>query len=320
MRLRNSRRAALAALATISFASVGAGVATATTPPSEPTDDTTMTSDVGATDSSPVDDTTGTPAGATGPLCAALEGDAGSGSMTTDTMPTDTMATDTMATDMATSDTMATSESSATSGTSGDVTTASTGTDMGAGAMTDSPVATAVSMSPLLTILSSTLGFAGLTETLDSGEAFTVLAPVDSAFAKVDPVTVGDAMNDATGLLASILSYHVIPEQLSSEDLLGGGSFETVLGDEVTFEEREGVLLVNGGEAAVQCMDIPTANATVFLIDTVLMPPSLGAGGDTDTATTTGASTAGSTPTSSDATGSTDAGADTDAATATTGG
>jgi uncharacterized surface protein with fasciclin (FAS1) repeats len=65
----------------------------------------------------------------------------------------------------------------------------------------------------------------------------------------------------------------VIPEQLSSTDL-AGGTFATVNGAELSFTMVNETLVINGGAAAVLCADVPTANATVFLIDTVLMPPS----------------------------------------------
>lgn len=166
------------------------------------------------------------------------------------------------------------------------------------GSMAESPVGTAVSMNPLLTDLAAAIDAAGLTETLDGEGPFTVLAPVDSAFAKLDPAQLEAAMADPSGLLAAVVSYHVIPEQLSSTDLASGGSFQSVLGEELTFEMREETLVVNDGEAAVQCMDLPAGNGTVFLIDTVLMPPSLGseAGGaatETTTAGTTGETTVG---------------------------
>ena len=76
-----------------------------------------------------------------------------------------------------------------------------------------------------------------------------------------------------TEALTGILTYHVVPEQLSGADLVAGGTFATVNGAELTVADVNGTLVVNGGAAAVLCGDVPTANATVFLIDSVLMPP-----------------------------------------------
>ena len=140
--------------------------------------------------------------------------------------------------------------------------------------MAAQPVATAASENPLLTTLVAAVGAAELVDTLNSAGPFTVLAPVNSAFDKVDPATLEAALADPAGLLSTVLTYHVIPEQLSSAQLVEGGSFATVQGEEVAFEMRGETLVINGGAAAAQCIDVPTANATVYLIDSVLLPPS----------------------------------------------
>ena len=99
-----------------------------------------------------------------------------------------------------------------------------------------------------------------------------MFAPINTAFAKIDPATLEGVLAD-TETLTGILTYHVVPEQLSGADLAAGGTFATVNGAELTVADVNGTLVVNGGAAAVLCGDVPTANATVFLIDSVLMPP-----------------------------------------------
>lgn len=138
--------------------------------------------------------------------------------------------------------------------------------------MTDDPVGTAASNNPLLSTLVTAVGAAELGDTLNSGGPFTVFAPVNSAFDKIDPATLEGVLGD-TEALTGILTYHVVPEQLSSADLVAGGTFATVNGAELTVADVNGTLVINGGAAAVQCADVPTANATVYLIDSVLMPP-----------------------------------------------
>jgi uncharacterized surface protein with fasciclin (FAS1) repeats len=140
------------------------------------------------------------------------------------------------------------------------------------GGMADDPVGTAASNNPLLTTLVAAVTAADLGDTLNSGGPFTVFAPVNSAFDKIDPMTLQTVLGDVDQL-TSILTYHVVPEQLSGADLVAGGTFATVNGAELTVAQVNDTLVVNGGAAAVQCADVPTANATVFLIDTVLMPP-----------------------------------------------
>lgn len=138
--------------------------------------------------------------------------------------------------------------------------------------MADDAVATAASNNPLLSTLVAAVGAADLVDTLETGGPLTVFAPINTAFDKVDPATLESLLADPEAL-TGILTYHVLPEQLSSADL-DGGTFATVNGAELSFGFVNDTLVINGGEAAVLCADVPTANATVFLIDTVLLPES----------------------------------------------
>jgi uncharacterized surface protein with fasciclin (FAS1) repeats len=139
--------------------------------------------------------------------------------------------------------------------------------------MADDPVGTAASNNPLLSTLVAAVSAAGLVDTLNTGGPFTVFAPINTAFDKIDPATLEGVLAD-TDALTGILTYHVVPEQLSGADLVAGGTFATVNGADVTVADVNGTLVINGGAAAVLCGDVPTANATVFLIDSVLLPPS----------------------------------------------
>lgn len=138
--------------------------------------------------------------------------------------------------------------------------------------MADDAVATAASNNPLLSTLVAAVTAAGLGDTLNGPGPYTVFAPVNSAFDKIDPATLQGVLGDVDAL-TSILTFHVLPEQLSSDELVAGKTFTTVNGAELTVARVGETLVVNGGAAAVQCADVPTANATVYLIDTVLMPP-----------------------------------------------
>jgi uncharacterized surface protein with fasciclin (FAS1) repeats len=98
-----------------------------------------------------------------------------------------------------------------------------------------------------------------------------VFAPVDSAFAKLPAKTVAslaEAKNATT--LTSILTYHVVPGQIAPDKIVGDQ--KTVQGETLTVTGSDN-LMVNG--ATVICGGVQTANATVYLIDSVLMPPSM---------------------------------------------
>lgn len=138
--------------------------------------------------------------------------------------------------------------------------------------MAADPVATAASNNPILTTLTAAVSGqlnpnVNLVDTLNSGE-FTVFAPVDDAFAKIDPATIETLKTD-TDLLTSILTYHVLPERIEPSDI--DGTHATVQGADLEVTGSGDSIMVN--DASVVCGGVQTANATVYLIDTVLMPP-----------------------------------------------
>ena len=138
--------------------------------------------------------------------------------------------------------------------------------------MAQDPVAVAASNNPLLTTLTAAVSGqlnpdVNLVDTLNGGQ-FTVFAPTDSAFAKIDPATIDKLKTDAP-LLTKILTYHVVPGQASPSQVIGAK--KTVQGANVTVSGGGGDLKVNN--ASVVCGGVQTANATVYMIDTVLMPP-----------------------------------------------
>jgi len=140
--------------------------------------------------------------------------------------------------------------------------------------MAEDPVATAASNNPLLTTLVAAVSgklnpSVNLVDTLNGGQ-FTVFAPVDDAFKKIDPATIDTLKTDAgAATLTSILTYHVVPGQVSPKDIVG--THKTVEGSDVTVSGSGDTLKVN--DANVICGGVHTANATVYLIDSVLMPP-----------------------------------------------
>ncbi|KSU53642.1 fasciclin domain-containing protein [Microbacterium enclense] len=139
--------------------------------------------------------------------------------------------------------------------------------------MAADPVAVAASNNPLLTTLTSAVSGqlnpnVNLVDTLNGGE-FTVFAPVDDAFAKIDSATIETLKTD-TDLLTKILTYHVVPGQIAPDEI--DGTHATVEGQDVTVAGSGDSITVNGTSNVI-CGGVQTANATVYLIDTVLMPP-----------------------------------------------
>jgi uncharacterized surface protein with fasciclin (FAS1) repeats len=138
--------------------------------------------------------------------------------------------------------------------------------------MSSDPVATAASNNPVLSTLVTAVTEAGLVDTLNTTEDITVFAPTNDAFEAVDPATLKKAMGDPNGLLTDVLTAHVVPGRLAPDQLAGEhkslntGQPVTVTGSGESFE-------VNG-QAMVVCGNVQTANATVYIIDQVLLPAS----------------------------------------------
>jgi uncharacterized surface protein with fasciclin (FAS1) repeats len=141
--------------------------------------------------------------------------------------------------------------------------------------MAQDPVAVAASNNPLLTTLVAAVSGqlnpkVDLVDTLNGGE-FTVFAPVDDAFGKLPKETVNAlAKPKNADMLTSILTYHVVPGQLTPEEI-AGTTQATVQGGDVEISGEGDSLTVN--DANVICGGVQTANATVYLIDSVLTPP-----------------------------------------------
>jgi uncharacterized surface protein with fasciclin (FAS1) repeats len=138
--------------------------------------------------------------------------------------------------------------------------------------MAQDPVTVAASNNPMLKTLTQALSGklnpnVNLIDTLNGGE-FTVFAPTDDAFAKIDPATIEKLKTDSD-LLTSILTYHVVPGQASPAKVVG--THKTVQGADVTVTGEGNALKVN--DAGLVCGGVSTANAQVYMIDTVLMPP-----------------------------------------------
>lgn len=135
--------------------------------------------------------------------------------------------------------------------------------------MGQAPVATAASNNPELSTLVTAVKKAGLVDTLNTAENITVFAPTNDAFAKIPKADL-DAVLADKAMLTKILTYHVVGEKLAKKQL-ESGTYDTLQKTTLTTAGSGDEYKVNG-TASVVCGDVPTANATVHIIDTVLMP------------------------------------------------
>ena len=137
--------------------------------------------------------------------------------------------------------------------------------------MSAAPVATAASANPVLSTLVSAVKKANLVDTLNSAKGITVFAPANSAFAKIPSSTLNSVLASKAEL-TKILTYHVASGRYTPAELASGKPIRTLEGGTVTPAGSGSSFTVNG--AHVVCGNVQTANATVYIIDTVLMPKS----------------------------------------------
>ena len=135
--------------------------------------------------------------------------------------------------------------------------------------MATAPVATAASANPVLSTLVTAVKQAGLVDTLNSAAGITVFAPDNSAFAKIPASTLKSVLADKPEL-TKILTYHVVAGRVTPAELASGKTLKTLEGGTVTPAMMGSSYTVNG--ASVVCGNVQTANATVYIIGSVLMP------------------------------------------------
>jgi uncharacterized surface protein with fasciclin (FAS1) repeats len=138
-------------------------------------------------------------------------------------------------------------------------------------AMAQDPVATAASNTPELSTLVTAVKKAGLVNTLNSAQGITVFAPTNDAFAALPKATLDKALGEPKGLLTTVLTYHVVQGQLTPDQL--AGSHKTLQGGTLEVSGSGEDFKVNGNSSVV-CGNVQTSNATVYLIDQVLLPKS----------------------------------------------
>ncbi|MFK4111088.1 fasciclin domain-containing protein [Streptomyces sp. NPDC002176] len=137
--------------------------------------------------------------------------------------------------------------------------------------MAKDPVATAASNNPALSTLVTAVKKAGLVDTLNNAQNITVFAPTNDAFNKIPKATLDKVLSDKAQL-TKILTYHVVGQKLAPKDL-EKGSFDTLEKSKVMTSGMGESYTVNGSSKVV-CGNVKTANANVYIVDTVLMPKS----------------------------------------------
>ncbi len=121
--------------------------------------------------------------------------------------------------------------------------------------------------------LAQALTAAGLVETLKGPGPFTVFAPTDEAFAKIPEADLQALLADKDAL-TKVLTYHVIPGNVPSSDVVNLTEAVTVEGRKITIAVVDGKVVINGNSTVVT-PDVAASNGVIHVIDAVLMPPQM---------------------------------------------
>ncbi|WP_411290815.1 fasciclin domain-containing protein [Sphingorhabdus sp.] len=147
----------------------------------------------------------------------------------------------------------------------------------------DKTIVALAQSNPQASTLVTAVTAAGLAETLSGAGPFTVFAPSNDAFAKVDKATLDGLLKpESKDKLAALLKYHVVAGNVKSGDLakmiadgkgtatvktLNGGSLKAMMdGDKIVLTDAK------GGKSTVTAADMVASNGTIHVIDTVVMP------------------------------------------------
>ncbi|SNR63870.1 Uncaracterized surface protein containing fasciclin (FAS1) repeats [Lutibacter agarilyticus] len=123
---------------------------------------------------------------------------------------------------------------------------------------------------PNFSTLVSAIVAAELDDVLSNGGPFTVFAPTNAAFAKLDPTTLNNIISNPV-LLTALLQYHVVSGEVTSSDLTNGPVGTLLSGQSIDVDLSGGMVTLNGS-SMVTAADIDASNGVIHVIDEVLLP------------------------------------------------
>lgn len=147
----------------------------------------------------------------------------------------------------------------------------------------DRPIADTLAAAPALSILVRALAAGGMTENLRAAGPFTLFAPSDAAWGRMQPGTVEALLKpDNRAALARLLALHLVAERLTGLELMsrvtaggGGARLATVGGEALTVTMTGGILTLTdagGNRSYVEVADVRQVNGVVHVVNGVLVP------------------------------------------------
>ena len=129
---------------------------------------------------------------------------------------------------------------------------------------------TAASSNPQLSVFITAVRTARLDKTLNRRHSYTLIIPANGAFAALSRTQIIRLHN--SGELIKIIRYHAVKARLSLQQFASGGDRPPTLeGKKLTLSKTGPLYKVNG--ATVLCGNIKTSNATIYIVNKVLLPP-----------------------------------------------
>ncbi len=122
------------------------------------------------------------------------------------------------------------------------------------------------------TTLVSALTEADLVSTLRGTGPFTVFAPTDAAFAKIDATVLSDLVADKPNL-TKVLTFHVVSGEYMAADVVGMTELTSVEGSDLVIDVSGSTVKIDVAEITIT--DIECSNGVIHVIDTVMIPPTV---------------------------------------------
>ena len=135
--------------------------------------------------------------------------------------------------------------------------------------MTTEQAVKAASSNPQLSVFSAAVKTAGLDNALNTRHSYTLIVPANSAFASLSKTQITHLRK--SGFLVKIVRYHALASMISPQQFTAGARPLTLEGKPLTLSKSGSAYKVNG--ATVLCGNIKTRNATVYIVNKVLLPP-----------------------------------------------
>ena len=120
-----------------------------------------------------------------------------------------------------------------------------------------------------MTTLKKGIVASGLDKVLSGAGPFTVFAPSDMAFGKLETGVIESLLKPENKIkLTSLLNHHVVAGKINFKDLKDGDKLKSLAGKELSVKVKDANVSIDG--AIVQNRDVASSNGVIHSLDTVL--------------------------------------------------